>query len=467
MRNRSLAFKLTASYVIVGIASIVLVTFFVSWQTSREFNRFVIDRFGVDLADRLGQYYDRNGSLQNLDSVLHDEFGPAVPRIAPFVVVDTAGKVLYGQPWTDNLPDPARNKQAIPIRSTAASTAGSEAGDGEATVGYIVFHLPTLDFVPPETPEQRFIARVRSAALWGSLGAIALAFLTGTLVGRKVTRPLTVLTEATRALAQGELGRRVPVTSRDEISQLGAAFNQMSSDLERGMRLRRQMTADIAHDLRTPLSVILGYAEALDEGKFQPSPEVFAILHDEALHLNHLIDDLRVLSLADAGELALRRAAANPIDLLQRAAAAHRLTAEQRGLSLVVEETPGLPEICVDGERLAQVLGNLIGNAIRHTPSGGAVTLRARGLPGSNPAAIALEVRDTGEGIPPEEQEQIFDRFYRGDKARRQTGESGLGLAIARSLVEAHGGSIAVQSEVGKGSTFTVILPASTPANAC
>lgn len=461
LRNRSLVVKLTAAFVVVGIAAIVLVTLFVVWQTSREFNRFMVDRFGADLSDQIGAFYDETGSLEHVQALLEGRPQDEGPRQAPFVVVNLNGDVVYGKSWTRGPIHPTPGSQVIPI--TAART------DGEAgkTVGYIVFHMPTFGFIPPQTPEQRFVVRVQWAALVGALGAIALALILGILFARSLTRPLTALTEATRALARGELGRRVDVHSRDELGQLGLAFNQMSGDLEHSMHLRRQMTADIAHDLRTPLSVILGYSEALDEGKFAPSQEVFSVLHDEALHLNRLIDDLRLLSLADAGELALRTTTVPPGEILNRAAAAHRLAAEQRGITIQMDLADSLPEVRVDGERMAQVLGNLIGNAIRHTPSGGTITLRSYRVPAANPggtqaansAQVALEVADTGEGIPADEVEYIFDRFYRGDKARRQTGESGLGLAIARSIVEALGGAISVKSQVGVGTTFTVTLP--------
>jgi signal transduction histidine kinase len=265
------------------------------------------------------------------------------------------------------------------------------------------------------------------------------------------------LTAATQVVAQGELGHQVPVRGQDELGELAASFNRMSADLAHSAELRRQMTADVAHELRTPLSLIMGYTEALSDGKLQGSPETFDILHEEAQRLSRLVDDLRTLSLADAGELSLTRRLAAPQALLERAAAAHAAQAQQQSVSLQVEVEQDLPEVEVDPDRIAQVLDNLVSNALRYTPAGGGIVLSAVQQPGS----LYIHVRDNGDGIDPEELPHIFERFYRGDKARqKREGESGLGLAIARSLVQAHGGSISATSEPGAGATFTVQLPA-------
>ena len=256
-------------------------------------------------------------------------------------------------------------------------------------------------------------------------------------------------------MAAGELGIQVPVRTNDEVGELADSFNQMSSDLAQATRARRQMTADIAHDLRTPLSVILGYTEALSDGKLEGAPETYEVMYKEAQHLSHLIDDLRLLSLADTGELPLNRRPVAPQDLLERTSASHQPQAASKAIDLLVDAAPSLPKINVDPERLAQVLNNLVSNALRHTPEGGQIILSAE----QRDNHILLKVMDTGSGIPAEDLPYIFNRFYRGDQARRQTGESGLGLAIARSIIQAHGGTITVDSTVDVGSTFTIMLP--------
>ena len=216
------------------------------------------------------------------------------------------------------------------------------------------------------------------------------------------------------------------------------------------------MTADIAHELRSPLSVLAGYAEALSEGKLPGTPETYEILNQETRHLSRLVDDLRTLSLADAGELPLLRSPISPHEILNRAVARQAVAAEQRGVTIGVQVENNLPTIDVDSERIAQVLDNLLSNALRYTPAGGEIYLCAR----RSGQEVALEVRDTGSGISPEDLPYVFDRFYRGDKARRSSGESGLGLAIARSIILAHGGSIQVDSKPGKGAVFTIQLQA-------
>jgi signal transduction histidine kinase len=244
------------------------------------------------------------------------------------------------------------------------------------------------------------------------------------------------------------------VRTGDEVGELAASFNHMSIDLAQATQSRRQLTADIAHDLRTPLSVILGYTEALSDGKLSGAPETYDVMHSEALHLSHLVDDLRLLSLADTGELPLNRRPIALQVLLERTAAAHQPQAAKKAIDLLVDADPALPEIEVDPERMAQVLNNLVSNALRHTPKGGRVTLSAVQQNGD----ILLSVTDTGSGISAEELPYIFNRFYRGDQARQQNGESGLGLAIARSIVRAHGGTISVDSTVDVGTTFTITL---------
>ncbi len=274
-----------------------------------------------------------------------------------------------------------------------------------------------------------------------------------------LTRSIRELTEATNDIARGNLGRQVKVRSRDEMGDLASSFNKMSQDLARATQMRRQMTADIAHDLRSPLSVISGYTEALSDGKLCGSPEIYEILYQETLYLKRLIDDLRELSLADSGELPLCLQPVQPRALLEQAATRQAVAAQQKEISLRLEDMPDIPLIQADYERLAQVLDNLINNALRYTPAQGEIILSAR-VAGDH---VQMHVQDSGSGISPEDLPHIFDRFYRGDKSRQGNGESGLGLAIARSLVEAHGGTISAKSQPGQGTIFTISLPRAHP----
>jgi signal transduction histidine kinase len=365
------------------------------------------------------------------------------------VLTDLNGTVIYGgfhHETGHSLSSGDLNK-AVPV----------EVDDEK--VGWVLFADSVGPFQEiPESPESQFLESVNKAVIFGALAALVIALLIGVVLARTISRPIREVTAATQLVAGGDLGYQVPVRTKDELGELASSFNQMSTDLALANKQRRQMTADIAHDLRTPLSVILGYMESLSTGKLEPTPETFEIMYDKGLHVQHLIDDLRFLALADAGELSLVVRPVDPEVLLEHTALAHMIQAQENGIDLRVESTKDLPEIEVDPERITQVLSNLVSNALRYTPRGGEIVLSAE----SDDALLRMRVRDTGSGVEPEDMPHIFDRFYRSDTARRQDnamGESGLGLAIAKSIVTAHGGDIDVASTVGEGTTFTISLP--------
>ncbi|HEY54572.1 MAG TPA: HAMP domain-containing protein [Caldilineae bacterium] len=448
---RSLTLKLTLAFLIIGLTGAVLTALFVGFRTRSEFDRFVLDRYQADLVADLASFYEEYGAWSDLEAVLlrnpNRRRRPEFLRV-PVVVADADGIVQFGgkshRPG-ERLTE-SNLKRAVPIQV-----------DGE-TVGWLwaPFLLQQAPMISPRLrPETVFLARVNQAIFFGALGAAVIALLLGILLARTISRPVRKLTEATQRIAQGELGLQVEVRSEDELGELGRSFNQMSSDLARSSELRRQMTADIAHDLRTPLSVILGYTEALADDKLQGTPEIYGVMHEEARHLQHLIDDLRTLSLVDAGELSLQRQPTAPRELLERTAATYASKARSKHITLSVEADADLPTINVDPDRMAQVLNNLVSNALRFTPEGGAITLGAK----SDGGMVTLSVQDNGAGIAQADLSNIFARFYRGDETRNvEDGESGLGLAIAKSLVEAHGGTISVESRLGTGTTFTIAL---------
>ena len=258
-------------------------------------------------------------------------------------------------------------------------------------------------------------------------------------------------------MAQDNLQQVVPVRTQDELGDLAAAFNQMSAELDRANQVRRQMTADIAHDLRTPLTVLSGYLEAMEDGTLAPTSTRLALMQQEVQTLQRLETDLRTLSLADAGNLVLHKEPVAIANLLTQAHDAFAHQATQQGINILVEADAALPNIPLDAARMRQSLSNLISNALRYTPVNGTITLAATPSDNGN---IQITITDTGSGIPATDLPHIFDRFYRGDKSRSGgERESGLGLAIAKSLVVAHNGSIAVKSTPGKETTFTILLP--------
>jgi signal transduction histidine kinase len=230
----------------------------------------------------------------------------------------------------------------------------------------------------------------------------------------------------------------------------------MSTELSRSVNARKQMTADIAHELRTPLSLILGHAEAVHDGVLPPSKENFEIIREEAARLENLVNDLRTLSLADAGELSIVPQTVEPAALLQEVASLFQYQTQKKNIALELDIASPLPPLEVDPGRMTQVLTNILDNATRHTPKGGRILLSAR----QAGDMVELAIQDSGPGLPKEETERIFERFYRADASRRRDdGGSGLGLAIAKSIALAHNGQLSAESEPGKGLRISILLP--------
>jgi signal transduction histidine kinase len=449
---RSLSLKLTLAFLLVGVIGAGLVAVLVETRARLQFDQYLSARDQAALVDLLSNHYsargtwtgaaeavaaDRSLSRYSRDITLLDANQTVVIGRRPFVV---------GQRPPDDL---LASAQTIQV--------------GDRVAGYVVF--------PPETggtrapsraveAERNFLAQLAWASAVSAGAAVLIALILGGLLAMTLSRPVRELTAATKALAKGQLGHRVPVRSSDEVGELAQAFNQMSSDLEQATRARQRMTADLAHDLRTPLSILRGYTEGLQDGRLEGTSSIFQTMHGEVVHLQHLVDDLRLLSLADAGALSLNRRTVDPTALLERTALAYVVQAEDRRTNLRVETTGDLPSVSVDTERMTQVLNNLVSNSLRFT-SGGEIVLAAAAAHGQ----VRISVRDTGEGIPAEDLPFIFDRFYRADRARQREndGTSGLGLAIAKAIVEAHGGSITAESTLGQGTTMTITLPALPP----
>jgi two-component system sensor histidine kinase BaeS len=298
--------------------------------------------------------------------------------------------------------------------------------------------------------------RLALVALLVLLPAIAVS---AALAARQV-RPVHALTDAAQRMRDGDRSARVPVLVGGELGALSTAFNDMSAHLERVERQRRDLVSDVAHELRTPMANIRGWLEATQDGVAELDEDLVRLLLEESLSLQHLVDDLQDLAVADAGQLRLHREPLDVGDLLESALAPHRVAAGAAGVTLSLEPTT-VADIEADGMRLRQALGNLISNALRHTPYGGRVTVRAREADGQ----VLIDVADTGAGISEENLPHVFDRFWRADRSRsRHTGGTGLGLAIVQRFAEAHGGQVTVTSVLGAGSTFTLRLPA-TPAS--
>ncbi|MGW3031588.1 sensor histidine kinase [Streptomyces sp. NPDC001178] len=304
------------------------------------------------------------------------------------------------------------------------------------------------------TPPRFDMSPANKAKIVGAAGLVLAVTLAVTaVVATRLVRPLRALTEA--AQQPPDMHVRVPVTTRDETGILAEAFNDLTERRARLEAQRKAMVSDIAHELRSPLTNIRGWLEVTRDGVVDPDPALLGSLHEEALVLQRIIDDLQDLAAADAGTLRLHREPVRADELLDQVAAAHRVAADTAGVTVRTEQD-GSPWLDADPVRMRQALGNLVSNALRHTPAEGTVTLAAR----RDGDEVVFTVTDTGTGIAPQDLPHVFDRFWRAEKSRsRRTGGSGLGLPIVRHLVAAHGGTAVAECEPGAGAVFTLRLP--------
>ena len=427
-----------------SLIGIVLVGILAAQVQSKEYQRFRDEEIKRAFVQSVLDFYEEYQSWDNIERIprlhkLHDENHR---REWPFAIADANGVIVKAG-------GAYQKGGLLPARDIGRGKTLIVDGDRIATV--IPIASPELD-----EAESRFLERTSAILLIGALGAVAIAIVLGTLLSRRFLRPLAELTAAIGSIKQGKFDQRVPVRTQDELGELAGAFNQMSAELQRVNHLRRQMITDIAHDLRTPLTVISGYLEGLRDGSLQPTAARFDALFQEAQLLNRLIDDLWTLSLADAGELPLVCHRVRPRDLLEQVVNSFAPMAAAQSVMLHIDAEPGLPAAMLDRDRMVQVLKNLVSNSLRFTAQNGCITLAAarRG------DHLLLTVCDTGSGIPPEHLQNIFARFYRVSESRFQRhSESGLGLAIAASIVTAHGGQISAESELGRGTAICIQLP--------
>jgi signal transduction histidine kinase len=455
--------RLSLAFLAIALAAIGVVAVLASRATRNEFRQYVVASGMAGLpmwAETLTDYYAAQGSWAGVDVVLA-QLGPggmgmgwgrssgaaAGPSLA---VADATGRVIASK--TGELVG-----EILPANVLAQGAPLTINGSNVGTL----LNVRSADVVL-DAQGQAFLRQVQMALVWAGLLAAALSLVLGVLVSRLLTAPLVRLTRAAQAIADGDLSQRVQVRSKDEIGDLSSAFNGMAASLAEAEALRKNLIADISHELRTPLTIIQGNIQAILEGVYPLEMAQMAGLYDETRLLTRLVDDLHDLALAEAGQLRIERAPVDPAALARTAIGQFGPAAEAAGVALTLETAGDAPTVLGDADRLAQALRNLLSNALRHTPSGGQVATRVRRA-GS---FAEIQVSDTGAGIAAEDLPHVFDRFYRGDKGRSQRGGgAGLGLAITRQLVMAHGGRIAVASTPGEGTTFTIALPGAAERN--
>lgn len=327
--------------------------------------------------------------------------------------------------------------------------------DGQ-TVGYLL--RAGAEAQGLDTAQQKFLDDMSRVLALTAVGSMILALVMGLALAWFLVRPLRFLRQSAGAIAQGELGAQMPIAGTTEFREVASAFNCMSAALAESEAIRQRMTADIAHELRSPVSVMRGQLEAMMDGVFPLNTEQLVVVYDQTLHLGRLIEDLRTLTRAESKSLPLEMTQLNPDTFVQRVVADFAPLAQEESIVLKTDIAPELPVIQADADRLRQILANLLANAMTHTPSGGSITVKA--VRAATGVGVHFAVVDSGPGLTPEQAAHVFERFYRTDDARqRDRGGSGLGLAITQELVKLHSGRIWVESTPGSGGTFCFEIP--------
>ena len=448
--------RLTLAFVIVTLVTVITVSGAAFWNAGQVFVQFLArpDVLGGSLLKALQEHYRQHGSWEgvaDLPDWVTQASGPAsgspiIPQLH-WLLADAQGRIVYAD---------------RPVLSSQKLTAGELRSAqplvvDSAVVGYLVAMPPDPNSMDPTA--QSFRHQMEQPILITALGAIGLGLGLGLLISRSVAAPLATLARTARAFAAHDWTQRAPLkdTARiTEINQVARAFNDMADSLQQAETLRRNLMADVAHELRTPLTVMQGLLGALLDGVHPLELKEIAILYDETRLLTRLVEDVRELALAEAKQLPFTVQAVDVGMLLHAAAARFVAAADAQQVTFQVDVPEALARVRADPDRTAQVLQNLVSNALRHTPVGGRITLAAQ----THAAHVQVSVSDTGEGIAAQDLPYVFDRFYRGEGSwARTSGNSGLGLSIAKALVEGMGGSIGVESAQGQGSRFWFTLP--------
>jgi len=465
----SLIIKLLGAFLIVILIGALVVAILTSQATQSAFDLYMTRSgqvWGTRLAPYLAEYYSLSDSWEGVDSYLESGLSTDLAGVNDTSSPgqgqgrgQTSGRQFFGMSQMIT----GQRLILIDANGTVLSDSsktliGRQFSEADVQSGVpIIIETETVGtlFVIPEgtsgtdTLAGEFLSSVNKAIINSAVISSLLALLLGALAINQIVRPLRQLNAAASAIARGKFNQRVEIRSKDELGQLGDTFNSMTESLSRSEELRRNLAADIAHELRTPLSAIQGTLEGIQDGVFPMDTDQVSALYAETTLLNRLIGDLRLLSLAEAGQLSLDRQATRLDVLLNQVSERTRPSTELKGVHLEIDVQPDMDPVFVDQDRMTQVVTNLIGNAVRYTAAGGTILVKAFVNDGNE---VSLSVSDTGTGIAPQDLPYIFDRFYRADKSRsRGSGGSGLGLAIARQMVEMHGGTIQAESPIFTG----------------
>lgn len=447
------------AFAVVILIAVLAVALLVGQRTEAQFRSYaaLYSNRAVLLADSLISYYDQNRGWEGLQATLPDltssgrgigqHRGQGAGGTAwNYRVSDASGTVIADSNAAPGgqLSTPERDS-AVPLLS------------GDEIVGYLLPDAGEAHTVTLDAPAEAFLSQMRRALWIGAGVAFLAALLLAGVLTRSIVAPVRRLSGAAHAIAQGNLTVRAAVHGRDEVAELADTFNDMAASLERAENARRAQTADIAHELRNPLAVLQGTLEALADGIYAPTPEALQPALDQVRTLNRLVDDLRTLALADAGQLVLELGPVEIEAVVNSVMDAFRDTLRARGVTLAAQVDGPLPAIEGDYERLTQVMNNILSNAARYLPAG--CEVRVHVSPDAD--GVTVRIADNGPGIPDAELPYLFERFWRGEPSRsRKTGGAGLGLAIARRILEAHRGRMWAEKTLGGGLTLGFWLPA-------
>ncbi|HSM24949.1 MAG TPA: ATP-binding protein [Anaerolineaceae bacterium] len=466
MNRLSITTRLIVSFVAIIFVSIVLFIVVSNRIVLYRFSDLVV-RSGANFSRRLvpilENYYLTNGSWDGVENIVFDmsgghEFGMgrnrpdnmnvAITRLMitaqdeRFILID-GDQVIF-----DSNPDglPINNPENLTKYGTPIIV------DGEQVGTFLV--ASTMGILSEN--QNLFIDRVNRALIWVGLIAVLLVLLMAVWQSRSIVRPLRQMADAANRLAKGDYNQTVEVKRNDELGDMALAFNQMANELAQQEEIRRQMMADVAHELRTPLSILRVDLESMEDGLMEVNPENIKNLQSEVAYLSNLVDDLRMLSMADAGDLRIEKTRIELTSLVREMVERQQIAARERSIQLTADYYPKEIFVDADAQRLSQVMVNLLSNAIQHTPKEHEILVRVE----KEKQLAIISVTNTGSWVQEDDLERIFDRFYRAEPSRtRDNGGSGLGLSIARSLVEAHGGKIWAESVEGKSTSFRFILP--------
>ena len=449
--------RLAIGFVLFAWLVIAVVAGMVNYAIEGNFSQFLNTsnslRFGPETVEDLTSYYIGQGAWDGVGTLFDSPQGENAGsrqqgrqgQGAQIFVASNEGEIVY-----------ASNEDWIGLNlvDIGASRTANLEYDGEV-IGILGEQTPGT--IALNQAEEQFLQDTTTGLMIITVASGILALTIAIIFARSLTRPLSTLATEVRQMSAGNTGQMIDVNGSIEIARLVTAFNDFSRRLAEEETLRQQMTSDIAHELRTPVTVMRGHLEAMMDGVYPLDIEHLAIAYDGTLHLTRLVEDMRLLTRAEAKQLSLDKTRINPAELITRSAQRFQPLAEDAGIQLDVDIAPELPDLEIDVSRIQQALDNLITNALRHTDEAGEINLSCHP---TNGKSVLIRVQNTGKPIPSENLKRIFDRFWRADDAReRDAGGTGLGLAITKLLVELHGGSIrALPSD--DGAIFEISLPA-------